>query len=355
MVNVREIRGAGLGAVVVAAYMALVLMSGRVDPVMFGRLTAAYLGVAFALWFILGFLFLLFQIVRGARRSGSEPFLARLVASLVSERWQRDYCISLLWPPLLFALLIASFNAFKQMVLPLAGFGLDPLFAAADRALFLGNDPWRITHALLGSPQAILMVDRAYHGWFVPMSVGLILCAWLPRAAFRLRTQYMLSYIGVWIGIGSILAFLLPSAGPCYFEHFTGPHPSFHELAQRLRDVEAATGAPLHALSNQAMLLKFHGSSDLLIGGGISAMPSVHNALAVLFAIAAYQLNRAAGWLLGFYAVLIWIGSIHLGWHYALDGLVGAALTYCIWIICGRIAVAIDRDATATMPAAALL
>ena len=64
-------------------------------------------------------------------------------------------------------------------------------------------------------------------------------------------------------------------------------------------------------------------------------MPSVHNGLAALFALAASRLNRIAGWALWAYAALIWLGSIHLGWHYALDGIVGIALTYGIWIVCG--------------------
>jgi hypothetical protein len=75
-----------------------------------------------------------------------------------------------------------------------------------------------------------------------------------------------------------------------------------------------------------------------MIGSGISAMPSVHNALAALFAMASFKLNRIAGWLLTFYAAFIWIGSIHLGWHYALDGIVAIALTFGIWHVCGRIA-----------------
>ena len=99
-------------------------------------------------------------------------------------------------PPLLFALLLSAFNAFKQMVLPLAGFRFDPLFIALDRALFLGVDPWRVTHALLGSPAATDLVDKAYHGWFVPMSVGLVVCAFLPSSSYRLRIHYMLTYIG---------------------------------------------------------------------------------------------------------------------------------------------------------------
>jgi hypothetical protein len=273
---------------------------------------------------------------------------------MARDRWQRDRCVSWAWPPVLFACLLATFNAFKQMVLPLAGFGADPWLAAADKALFLGIDPWRVTHAILGSPQITLLVDRAYHGWFVPMSIGVVACAWMPRATFRLRTQYLLSYIGVWIGIGSVLAFLLPSAGPCFYEQYLGPNPSFRELLDRLSDTQAVTGAQLTALSNQAMLIQLHGSDQLVIGGGISAMPSVHNALAALFGLAAFQLNRTAGIAVGIYAAVIWVGSIHLGWHYALDGLVAFALTYGIWVGSGKIAAALDPEALPTRTAAAL-
>jgi hypothetical protein len=354
MVDFREIKGAGLGAAIVAVFMSLVLMSGRVDPGMFGRLLAFYIGTSFALWIFMGGLVVLTAMVRESARSGKEPFLAKFAAGVVRERWERDRGISLFWPPLLFASLLASFNAFKQMILPLAGFGWDPMLAAADKAFFLGQDPWRITHALFGSPAATLVIDRIYHGWFVPMSLGVILCAWLSRATFRLRTQYLLSYIGVWIGIGSILAFLMPSAGPCFYEQFIGGHASYHELMQRLAAVQADTGSTLTSLSNQGMLTKLFMADKLIIGGGISAMPSVHNGLALLFALAAFRLNRIAGWVLAAYAFLIWLGSIHLGWHYALDGLVAGALTYAIWLACGRIAEKLDSPAPAAAPAPAI-
>ena len=354
MLNIREIKGAGLGAAIVATYMALVLMSGRVDLGMFGRLLVFYIKTSIALWIFLGGLAILVVMVREGRKSGPEPFLVKFATGIVRERWERDRGISLVWPPLLFATLLASFNAFKQMILPLAGFTWDPALAAADKALFLGVDPWRVTHAVFGSPQWTVFIDSGYHSWFVPMTLGLMACAWMPRSTFRLRTQYMLSYIGVWIGIGSILAFLMPSAGPCFYEHFVGAQPSFNELLHRLANAQAVTGAKMTSLSNQAMLMDLFNADKLMIGGGISAMPSVHNALAGLFALAAFQINRTAGWIAGCYAALIWLGSIHLGWHYALDGIVGIALTYGIWIACGRIAAALDKQPELDPPVPAL-
>ena len=354
MLSDREIKGAGLGAAMVAVYMAAVLMTGRIDPGMFARLLAFYIKISFALWIFVGGICLFGLLIHHGRKSGSDPFLAKFLRDLVKDRWERDRFTSAIWPPLLFATLLASFNAFKQLVLPLAGFSWDPALAAADKALFLGVDPWRVTHAVFGSPQVTFWMDRIYHGWFVPMSLGLILCAWLPRSTYRLRTQYMLSYIAIWIVIGSVLAYLMPSAGPCFYEHFVGSNPSFHQLMAQLAHAQDETGTTFTSLSIQAALLKLFMSDTLVVGGGISAMPSVHNGLAVLFALAAFRLNRLAGWILAAYAVFIWIGSIHLGWHYALDGLIAAGLTYGIWIVCGRIAVALDTDTPASAPAPAL-
>jgi hypothetical protein len=188
----------------------------------------------------------------------------------------------------------------------------------------------------------ILLVDRAYHGWFAPMSVGVVLCAWLPQSAFRQRTQYLLTYTGVWIVIGSILAFLLPSAGPCFFDTLAGPAPQFQALTATLSDAQTKLGIPLTSLSNQASLLQLRTSPLLAVGGGISAMPSVHNALAALFAIGGFQINRKLGYFLSAYAAIIWFGSIHLGWHYAVDGIVAIALTFGIWRVCGRIAARLE-------------
>jgi hypothetical protein len=37
------------------------------------------------------------------------------------------------------------------------------------------------------------------------------------------------------------------------------------------------------------------------------------------------------------FAIVIFIGSIHLGWHYAIDGYASALATAAIWIAVGRL------------------
>ena len=343
VVDMKEVRATVLGAAILFAYVVAVLGSGRVDGEQFLRLLLTYLTGSLALWFVLGVAIVGVQLCWNARKSGRDSFLVAYASSTLLARWRRDWGASLVWPPVLFASLMASFNAFKQLVLPLAGYSFDPFLAKADRLFFLGTDGWRVTHAIFGSAQATAMIDRLYHGWFVPMALGVLICAWLPASTYRLRTQYLLSYTGVWIVLGSVLAFLTPSAGPCFYSRLVGPSPEFASLMTRLNQIQTSTGEPLMALRNQAMLLQAHGSDQLVIGGGISAMPSVHNGLAILFALAGWQLSKPVGALLAVYPALIWIGSIHLGWHYGLDGVIAAVATFVMWRICGRIADRLER------------
>jgi hypothetical protein len=48
-------------------------------------------------------------------------------------------------------------------------------------------------------------------------------------------------------------------------------------------------------------------------------------------------LNRAVGLILALFAAIIQLGSVHLGWHYAVDGYLSALFTFLIWKWMGRV------------------
>jgi hypothetical protein len=261
-----------------------------------------------------------------------------IVRQYFLTHWKANRFASALLPLLCCVPLIAAYNFFKQQYLPSAGFWFGPHIARAERAI-LGIDAWRITHALLPTLWATQIIDLLYHVWFLPMIVGVALCSF-ARPGTLLSWRYFTSYALLWIVQGSALAYLFPAAGPALRARLF-PHSSFAALNTTLQSQDSflrAHGAPgLYAVEYQHALVSLFGSPTVAIGGGISAMRSLHNAMAVLFACAAWSIGRRVGIAATLYALVIWFGSIHLGWHYALDGVVACLLTLVTWFGVGGI------------------
>jgi hypothetical protein len=265
--------------------------------------------------------------------------LAQIVAIATPGRWQPDFRAH--W--LLIAILMVGqtlplFELFKQQVLPARGFPLDPYVAALDRFLFFGHDAWRVTHALFGSVSATLFFDRIYAFW-LPMMFTFPMVAVMAARDERVRARLLGCWIISWVLIAGIGAWIFGSAGPCYYTQLVGPDAGFSAFNQQLARLAAeahAGGQVIAALDFQSMLLSEHRGVGFLPAGGISAMPSMHVAMATLFALGGYQIARPLGHIMTLYAILIWIGSIHLGWHYASDGIAGAAMMALLWHVSGK-------------------
>jgi len=60
-------------------------------------------------------------------------------------------------------------------------------------------------------------------------------------------------------------------------------------------------------------------------------MPSLHVAIAVLQALLGWRLSRKLGLILTGYAVIVLLGSVHLAWHYAVDGYLSILLALIVW------------------------
>ena len=63
----------------------------------------------------------------------------------------------------------------------------------------------------------------------------------------------------------------------------------------------------------------------------------MHVAASVLRTRIAFVHGRWLGWISVVATALIFVGSIHLGWHYAVDGIAGAAIALAAWWVAGPI------------------
>ena len=207
-----------------------------------------------------------------------------------------------------------TFMWVKPLLNYLVAFRADPLLASVDHLIF-GTDPWRLLGFLNITPLAIL-----YHrGWFALMIMTLLMLLMQPSSVRKSAT--MLTYFLLWSVFGPVVHVLCPAAGPVFYSAL-GYGNSFSGLVTVQETNEAAR-----------YLWRFYSDQSFGPGAGISAMPSLHIATTVWMVVAVWQFARR--WTLPMAAVggLIFLLSISLGWHYAIDGIVGGAGTIAIWWI----------------------
>lgn len=273
-----------------------------------------------------------------ARESRPIARIAGLFKTYILEPRQ---LVNLLVPLLGLPFFMSAFTSFKSMIPEIVPFYLDNAFMIADKALHLGWHPWQLTHGLFGGETASVVINAFYHMWFFFMWGAMV---WhlinLSDRAHRL--QFLLAFTLAWVLLGSLAALALSSAGPVYFGEVTGLADPFKLLMERLYEIDAAvmaeTGARgLPALGVQELLWGFYADGDTTYGSGISAMPSLHLAIMALIALSSYRIHPLFGQLMWLMTAMILVGSVHLGWHYALDGYVSIVLAVLIWRLAGWI------------------
>jgi hypothetical protein len=230
---------------------------------------------------------------------------------------------------------------FKKLIPQLVPYYADRPIASFEHWLF-GEDAWRITHAFIG-PLATRAIDLSYVLWH-GVNIGMLCWMVLARDR-RFQVQAVLTYQLAWLLLGGAAAIAFASVGPCFYHDFTGD-PRFDVLMAQLRGINGPHG--LDSLSAMAYL-RANFNQDAL-GSGISAMPSMHVAIAVFVVLVAFRRSRRI-WVRGaaaLYLAAIYVGSIHLGWHYASDGIVGGLGVLAIWAAAGRFAertIAVQEEA----------
>jgi hypothetical protein len=229
---------------------------------------------------------------------------------------------------------MAAFWTLKYHFPSVINFWADPYFAAIDQAMHFG-DPWRWTHAITPRSAVQFMVLLYFPGWLSMFFVGLITAAVVQDNT--LRTRYLISFTFVYVVLGLIVATLFSSVGPIFYDtFFRSDAPRFRDMLDTLRENEANG-----LIFNFAGRLYAAYTSTSPDGpdnyfAGISAMPSVHVAVATLNALLFSKLSRWAGALGWAFLAVTMFCSVYFGWHYAVDGYVSLLAVMWFWRLSNR-------------------
>lgn len=259
------------------------------------------------------------------------------VASELSRRFfSLERCCGALLTLTLLFLHATAFSFFKCLIPDIQPFAWDGWLASCDAAVHFGSQPWEYLKPIFGYPWITRIIDFCYILWAVVIPFGMIWFA-IGNCGSRLRMQVLLTNVVAWFLLGNVVALALSSAGPCYFQHVAGTADPYAPLMQYLDRIDGQYGT--FAVGIQAWLWEGFTVRNTTLGYGISAMPSMHVGTTLLLALAAWRINRIVGSVFFAYTVIMMIGSVHLGWHYAVDGYIALVGVAVIWWGVGRLLV----------------
>jgi hypothetical protein len=206
-----------------------------------------------------------------------------------------------------------------KIMLPVATpFWADPLLANIDYAIFR-IEPWRAAVALFG--WAAPLIDKAYVTWAPVKFATLLVLVSLPETSMKKRALVSYFILMASVALGQ---YLLSSAGPVFYAQV-----GFGERFAALKVEPWVDRA-------RAYLWESYLRGGGKVGAGISAMPSMHVAISLWVALVIRAYKPALA-IVGYsYFAMILIGSVLLGWHYAVDGIVASFIALGAWRVAGR-------------------
>ncbi|RVC62985.1 hypothetical protein EN759_26730, partial [Mesorhizobium sp. M00.F.Ca.ET.038.03.1.1] len=256
----------------------------------------------------------------------AEPL--RAIRNLMISNRLADRIIVGLPVALVFPIFFSVFTSIKGGIGKIQPFYADPGLTAVDRAIHGGIEAWRFFHPILGFGPVTFSLNVLYNLWFAEVFIVLF-CVVFSTGNERLRSQFLVTFILSWVLLGNVLAAAFASVGPAFVSPFYSDS-TFSPLMDYLRTTNITY--PVLALDTQNYLLADASLDGPRLGSGISAFPSVHVAVATLNAIYLWRFGRVLRWVGLIFLLCIQLGSVHLAWHYAVDGYASMLLTLAIWI-----------------------
>jgi len=232
-----------------------------------------------------------------------------------------------------FTPLMISFAGLKDQIPHIVPFSWDKTFTHWDRLLGLGALPWQRLQPVVGHPAITTALNFNYDLWFIVMFVCLFWQAFSAKGGL-LRQQFLIAFAFAWFIGGNVLAVVFSSAGPCFYGHIFHHDPYAAQMAY-LR--ATSLHWPVWSVQVQDTLWQSYVTGAGAVSG-ISAMPSMHVMSSVVMALLAMRISRWLAAIVWIFAGLIVIGSVALGWHYAVDSIAGAGLALVFWHLAGAVA-----------------
>ena len=195
-------------------------------------------------------------------------------------------------------------------------FGFDPAVVATEAAAEHGLLPW---------------FDRAYL-LFYPAQVAVPLLFLVAKPLRPLRGRFFFAFCLLWM-LGGLVYALWPTLGPVYYRASRFVWLDEAPYAQYIQDT----------LMRDYVRFRVDPSFyTVKLYQGVAALPSLHVGVLALFAIATWRwrLLSVVLWLL---TAVTFVGSLALGWHYAVDGYAGLLLAALVWLV-ARHAVDLEAD-----------
>ena len=262
-----------------------------------------------------------------------DDFIEYAITDLQTKYLNTERLCHLLIVVLLIPAFLSAFTSFKIILPQIHPFSWDMSLAKLDSYLHGGKQPWQLLQPIFGHPIVTSILSFFYYLWFFVM-YGVLCWQAFSLNDKRLRMQFFLTYLLSWVIIGTISAIIFSSAGPCYYGYVVeGGQDIFEPLMNYLNSVNASFH--LKSIDIQELLWRAHNGKETGLVKGISAMPSMHISMSFLFVLLGWRVNRIAGILFTLFGLIIFVGSIHLGWHYACDGYVALIMTTIIWLTVG--------------------
>lgn len=257
------------------------------------------------------------------------PSRAERPLQIVAARLGRPVQMIVL-PGLIFPIFLGAYTWAKCSIPFTVGYGWERTWSDADR-LLLGSDAWQITHAIMPPSTAFAWTYFYAVIWgFALVFSGALIAAFASR---RHTAIFFTAMMMSWLIGGVGLAYAISAAGPV-FAHLVDPEVG-SRFSMLRADLITLLGNENFVMRAQRYLAGGMNVKIALQGSGVSAMPSMHIATATILVLASLRTR----WLYPALAFLLltFVGSVHLGYHYAVDAPVAALVAAVCWWFAVRI------------------